>query len=175
MRPTSGSTVARGLGVLAAAALVSSPTAAADAAPASRAICTSVMTLQITPGFTMAGGLGTVTSGGQTGTLLCAGTAYGHRITGPGTLGVEETYTTDAGCLSDTSTGEVTATLPTTVGPIRIVGGLTEQRLGLLAAIDIAFPQANFTGTALIAPTEGLCLLVPLTQALVSTSGTLLG
>jgi hypothetical protein len=169
-------TTARRAAALAAAAAVAAlTTGSAVAAPATDAVCTSLMPLAITPGFTMAGGAGTTTSGGQTGTLICAGTEYGHRITGPGTLGVVEAYKTDAGCLSDSSTGQVTATLPTTGGTIRIVGALTEHRLGLVATIGIAFPQARFDGVAAIAPTDGLCLLSPLTQALVSTSGTFLG
>jgi hypothetical protein len=169
-------TTARLAATLAAiAAATTLTTGSAEAAPATDAVCTGLMTLQITPGFTMASGAGTVTSGGQTGTLICTGTEYGHRITGPGTLGVVETYTTDAGCLSDTSTGQVTASLPTSAGTIRIVGALTEHRLGLIASIDIAFPAARFSGAAVIAPTDGLCLLSPLTEALVSTSGAFLG
>jgi hypothetical protein len=99
---------------------------------------------------------------------------YGHRITGPGTFAVEETYT-QAGCLSDRSTGRVTVTIPTTAGSTHISGALTGRRLGLVEFVKIGFPNALFHGTGPVLPTLGNCLITPITRALVSISGTLRG
>jgi hypothetical protein len=150
------------------------PSGAAAAARATDAVCTNVITLYITPGFSVRPGSGTVTSGGATGTLPCAGRLYGHRITGPGTFTVEENYT-QASCLSDRSTGRVSATIPTTAGPTQISGALTGRRLGLVEIVDVAFANAPFHGTGPVLPTLGNCLITPITRALVSITGTLRG
>jgi hypothetical protein len=163
--------VAAGCALLAAALAP----AGAHAAPATDALCTAVFTAQISPGFSARPGAGTVTSGGETGTLVCTGRAYGRRITGVGTFSVEEAYTTGAACLSDKSTGQVAVTIPTAGGPIHVVGALTGRRLGLVDIVEIAFPGARFKGTALIVPTRGNCILAPLTRATVSVTGTLRG
>lgn len=152
------------------AALV--PAAGAHAAPATHAICTNAITLHITPGFSTRVTSGSVTSRGETGTLLCAGTLHGHTITGPGTFSVEETYTR-ATCLADASTGRVSATIPTTAGRTRITGALTGRRLGLVEFIEIAFPDARFHAAGPVLPTLGDCLITPITRAFVSVAGTL--
>jgi hypothetical protein len=150
------------------------PAVAGAVALATDAVCTNVITLYITPGFSVRSGSGTVTSRGETGTLPCAGRLYGHRITGPGTFAVEETYT-HATCLSDRSTGRVSATIPTTSGPAHISGALTGRRLGLVEFVEIAFANARFHGTGPVLPTLGTCLITPITRALVSITGTLRG
>jgi hypothetical protein len=147
----------------------------AEAASTTDAVCTSVFTAHITPGFSMRPGSGSVTSNGETGRLVCSGTAYGKRITGPGTFSVEETYTSGPACLTDKSSGEVRSTIPTTGGPIHIVGALTGRRLGLVEFVDIAFPRARFSGTGVVVPTRGNCLITPLTRALVSITATFRG
>jgi hypothetical protein len=163
--------VAAGCALLAAALAPAS----AHAAPASDALCTSVFTAQISPGFSARPGSGAVTSGGETGTLVCTGRVNGRRITGVGTFSVEETYTTGAACVSDKSRGQVAMTIPTTGGAIHIVGALTARRIGLVELVDIAFPGARFKGTGVVVPTRGNCFLAPLTRAAVSVTGTLRG
>ena len=148
-------------------------TADASAAPATSATCTGLMTVSLSPGFTPAAGVGTATSGGQTGEMLCLGTLDGHQITGTGTFGVKEKYTSGAACLTDTSKGQVFATFPTTGGPISITGTLQARRVGLVESIGIQFPGSQFTGVAIDVPTEGNCLTDPLTRVLVSVTGTL--
>jgi hypothetical protein len=145
--------------------------APAGAAPATDAVCTNVLTVDITPGWRLAPGPGIGSSHGETGTQVCIGTLYGHRITGPGTVGVEEHIT--GSCLSDTSAGTVSVTLPTTAGIVHLAGALQAHRLGLVQFVDIAFPDARFTGMGPGAPTRGDCLLRPITQVTVSLTGTL--
>ena len=97
---------------------------------------------------------------------------HGHTITGPGTFSVEESYT-QATCLADTSTGRVSATIPTTAGPTHISGALTGRRLGLVEFIEIEYPDARFHATGPVLPTAGDCLITPITRAFVSVPGTL--
>ncbi|MEY2515185.1 MAG: hypothetical protein QOJ89_2543, partial [bacterium] len=104
---------------------------------------------------------------------LCTGTVAGRHITGPGTVGVEET--TYANCLTDHSSGVVSVTLPTTAGPMHMSGPLTGRRLGLVEFVEIDFPQGHFSGSGPVAPTRGDCAFTPITQALVSITGTLRG
>ena len=145
----------------------------AHAATGTDAICTTAITLFLTPGFSARPGASTVTSRGEKGTLLCTGTENGHRITGPGTLGVEEI--TQASCVSDHSSGQVTASFPTVAGWTHIVGALIGHRLGLVEFVDINFPQAHFSGAGPVVPTSGDCVIAPITQALVSITGILHG
>jgi hypothetical protein len=161
--------------VLAAVLIAALSAPGAEAAPATSATCTGILTVNLTPGFTPIPNSGSGTSGGQTGTMTCLGSLDGHRITGAGTFGVQETYTTGAACLTDTSGGQVSATFPTTGGPVTIVGALHAHRMALVEFIEIAFPQSQFSGVAIIVPTQGDCLTAPLTQALVSVTGTLTG
>jgi hypothetical protein len=146
---------------------------AQPAAPATDAVCVNALTLTLSPGFSPRPASGTSTTGGETGTLVCTGTVGGRRISGPGTVGVQETYATGAACLSDSSHGEVTITLPAIGGPVHIAGALTGYRLGLVEVVDIAFPQARFHGTGPVLPLSGDCLLAPITRALVSITGIL--
>lgn len=120
----------------------------AEAAGPTDAVCTSVFTAHIAPGFSASASAGVVTSRGETGTLTCTGTAYGHRITGPGRFSVEETYTTGAACLTDCSGGQVAWTIQTADGPIHTVGALTARRLGLVEFVEVAFPQARLVASA---------------------------
>ena len=88
---------------------------------------------------------------------------------------MQEGYTTGAACLTDVSSGQVSATFPTTGGPVTIVGALHARRLALTEFIEIAFPQIQFSGVAIDIPTQGDCLTAPLTQALATVTGTMIG
>jgi hypothetical protein len=161
--------------VLAGLLIAVAATADASAAPPTSATCTGLITVSLSPGFTPTAGVGTGTSGGQTGKMVCLGTLDGHQITGPGTFSAEENYTSGAACLTDTSNGQVSATFPTTDGPISITGALQARRVGLVESIGIQFPGSQFGGGAIDVPTDGNCLIGPLTRVLVSVTGTLAG
>jgi len=171
--PITSTIVKRRFLVLAGLLIAVLATADASAAPATSATCTGLMPVSLSPGFTPAPGVGTGTSGGQTGTMTCLGTLDGHQITGLGSFGAQETYTTGGACLTDTSSGQVSATFPTTGGPVTIVGSLSARRLALIESIEIDFPQSHFSGMAIVVPTDGNCLLSPLRHALVSVTGSL--
>ena len=173
--PTSSTRVRCLSAVLAGLLIAVFATAAAEAAPATSATCTGLLTINFTPGVTTIPGSGSATSDGQTGTMTCLGTLDGHRITGLGSFGAQETYTAGGACLTDRSSGQVAAILPTTGGPVTIVGTLSAHRLALIESIEIDFPQSHFSGTAIDVPTDGTCLLSPLRQVLVSVTGFLSG
>lgn len=163
------------IAVLAGLLIAAFPAADAQATPATSATCTGLLTVNFTPGLTAIPGSGSATSSGQTGTMTCLGRLNGHRITGSGSFGAQETYTTGPACLTDTSVGTVSATFPTAGGPISIVGALLARRSALVESIEVDFPQSHFSGLAIDLPTIGTCLLSPLQQVLVSVTGSLSG
>ena len=81
-----------GAALAAATACALLATASAQAAGATSAVCTPRISVTISPGFSLAPSSGTLTSHGQRGTLICTGKVGGHRVTGPGTVGLDETY-----------------------------------------------------------------------------------
>lgn len=172
--PITSTTIAR-LAIAGTLLLGAGGAATAEAAPATSAVCTGLITLHISPGFDLRPGAGVVGSGGETGTVRCAGTLEGRLITGRGTFSVEETYASGGGCLSDRSSGTVSTTLPTTGGPLHLVGALTARRIGLVEFIDIEFPRARFSATGVVVPVVGTCATTPLTRALLSVTGVLSG
>jgi len=163
------------LGGLATLALVALPaTGSAQAAATTSAACTGQLTLTIAPGFSVTPSSGTLTSHGQTGTITCTGSIDGQRVTGPGTVGLDETYAR-GDCLAHVGTGTVTATIPTTGGAKHLVGAATSRRTGLALSAEVRFPGARFSGVGLAGPLQGSCLLTPMRQALITVTGTLIG
>ena len=163
------------LGGLATLAFVALPaTGSAQAAARTSAACTGQLTLTIAPGFSVTPSAGTLTSHGQTGTLTCIGTIDGQRVTGPGTVGLDETYAR-GDCLSHVGTGTATITVPTTAGPKHLAGAATSRRIGLALSAEVRFPSARFSGVGLAVPLQGSCLLTPMRQALITVTGTLIG
>jgi membrane protein implicated in regulation of membrane protease activity len=159
--------------VLAALAVVAlSATGSAQAAATTFATCTSQFTVTITPGFSLTPSAGTITSHGETGTVVCTGTIDGQRVTGPGTIGIDETYAR-GDCLSHVGVGTATITVPTTAGPKHLAGAATSRRTGVALSAEVEFPGAQFSGIGLAAPLQGRCLLTPMRQALLTVTGTL--
>jgi len=160
-------------GVLATLACVALPaTASAQAAATTSAQCTGQLKLSITPGFGLAPGSGTLTSHGESGIITCIGTIAGHRVTGPGTVGLDESYAR-GDCLSHVGTGTATLTVPTTAGPVLMAGAATSRRTGLALHAEVEFPGARFDGAGLAIPLQGSCLISPMRQALITVSGRL--
>lgn len=155
--------------VAAAAPIVAGP---AHAASPTSAVCSERITATFSPGFTMTRASGTGTSGGEKGSLSCTGTVNGHRVTGFGSVGFDETYS-DANCTSDRSAGTVSVTIPTMAGPQHLVGALTARRTALALLLEIDFPQAHYSGTGIVIPTLGNCLLTPLRRAVLLMTGSL--
>lgn len=159
-------------GIVTLAAAVLGGTASAQAAGETSAVCAPTMSLTITPGFSPESGSGTLTSDGETGSLICTGTLRGHHITSPGSVGLDEAYT-GADCLGHVGTGTATVTLPTTGGVIHMSGAATSHRTALAVVAEVDFPDASFNGVGVAIPTHGTCLLTPLRQATISLSGLL--
>ena len=167
----------RRLGIAAAAAIAAAGPLAAAPAQANggtSATCTNLLTVAISPGFSLTKSSGTITSGGETGSIVCIGTIDGASVTGPGSIGLAETYS-GGDCLAHVGTGIASVTLPTTAGPKHMAGAAISRRTGLLLSAEVDFPNAHFSGLGLATPTQGTCALSPMRQALLSVSGTLSG
>ncbi|MDQ3678372.1 MAG: hypothetical protein M3401_16500 [Actinomycetota bacterium] len=164
--------IAGALAALATVALLAA--APAHAADATSALCTNRFTITITPGFSMTPTSGTVTTHGQTGSITCVGEIDGHRVTGPGTMGIDETYT-HVTCLSSVISGTIRISVPTTAGIKHMVGALTVKRTALVVQPEARFPRARFSGIGIVVPTQGNCFVTPLRQALLSVTGSLTG
>ena len=160
------------LGAVTAVALLGA--ASAQAAGSSSAVCVSRIPLTISPGFSPTTGSGTLTSGGERGSITCIGRIGGHRVTGRGSVALDETYTRGS-CLSHVGTGTVRVTIPTTAGVVRMVGSATSRRTALGLRAEARFPGGRFSGIGVAIPTEGNCLLTPLRRALITVTGSLAG
>lgn len=148
-------------------------TSPAHAVGATSAICTNLFTITIDPGWSMTPTSGTVTSK-KTGSVTCVGKIAGHRVTGPGTMGIEENYT-NVICPSSILTGTIWMRIPTTAGLQRMDGTLRVRRIGLIVQPEAQFPNGHFSGIGIAIPTQGTCFLTPLRQARLSVTGTLSG
>jgi hypothetical protein len=149
-------------------------TGSAHAAGTTAAVCTPQFTLAITPGFSLTPSSGSLTTHGETGTLTCAGTIDGERVTGPGTVSLDETYAR-GDCLSHVGIGTARVTIPTTGGAKHMIGDATSHRTGLALSAEVRFPGASFSGLGVAIPTKGDCALTPLREALITVTGTLSG
>ena len=145
----------------------------AHATGATDAVCTERFNVTITPGFGLTPSSGTVSTGGETGSVSCVGKLDGHRITGNGSIGFDEQYT--GNCTSDASTGTLRATIPTTAGRQQLVGTFTQRRTALVFTVDVRFPSSRYHGIGVVIPTQGTCLLTPLRQAALLVTGPLRG
>ena len=165
----------RTLGVLAALApAVLFAAAPAQAARSTSAVCLVRFTATITPGFSLTPGPGTFTTGGETGSMSCIGKIGGDRVTGRGSVGVDETYT-GGSCTSHVGTGTVSITIPTTAGVKHVVGDLTVRRTALVVRPEVRFPNARFSSIGVSIPRQGNCVATPLQKALVVLAGVLSG
>lgn len=128
--------------------------------------CTFSYDPEVSPGLTTEASSGKVSSHGETGSAQCDGPVNGHAPTGPGTFGFEGTYA-GVTCLSGgDGKGSVLLTVPTAAGPQRVK-----------EPIDYQFGPAHgdppgvggwvgrrTTGRFVVLPTEGDCVLAPVTR-----------
>lgn len=144
--------------------------ASAHAAGTTSAVCTNLFSVTITPGFSMTPTSGTLTTNGETGSIICVGQIDGHPVTGPGTIGIHENYT-NVTCPSSV----ISVTIPTTAGAKHMDGSLTVQRTLLAVQPEAQFPNAHFSGVSVIVPMQGDCFVTPLRKSLLSVTGSLTG
>jgi hypothetical protein len=146
--------------------------APARAAGATSAVCSNDFTATVTPGFSMVRSAGTIATRGETGLLVCVGTIDGHRITGPGTMGIRYAYSRGT-CVAHVGSGTVSFSIPTTAGTKHMTGALTVRRIALVIHAEARFPTARFSGIGHPIPTQGTCLTTPLRLFLVTVNGVL--
>jgi hypothetical protein len=161
------------LGALATLTLALGATAPAQAASATSAVCISQFTATFTPGFSPTAGPGTASTNGETGSFSCIGKIGGDRVTGPGSIGVEESYTGE--CLSHRGTGTVRIIVPTTGGTKDMTGTLTVRRTGLVVRPAVQFSGVRFRGIGVALPAEGDCFVTPLKRGQILLVGVMRG
>jgi hypothetical protein len=152
--------------------------APAQAQSDTSAVCTVTFpVVSITPPFypfVLSPGSGTVSSGGQTGTVRCVGAIGGDRVTGPGTGGITYAYSNGT-CVAHVGLGTATWMIPTEAGPTHLTGTLSVRRtaLSVLAEVHFAHARADLAGA--LVPLEGDCVLTPLRKVTVTAAGLLVG
>ena len=157
---------------LAAGALLG--TSSAQASGTTSAVCSPQLSVTISPGFRVVASSGTISSGGETGSIVCAGEIDGHAVTGPGTVGLDETYA-NGDCVSHVGVGTVRVSIPTTAGVVHLVGAATSRRTALALVAEAQFPGASYSGAGVALPTQGDCILTPMRRALLTVTGLLRG
>lgn len=148
--------------------------APAQAAGATSAVCVNRIAATFTPGLRVTPSSGAVTTNGETGSMTCVGKIGGHRITGPGSFGVDYTYT-GATCVSHVGSGTAQITLPTTAGIKHMVGTFTNRRIALIIRPEARFPGVRLTAIGVAIPTQGNCFVTPLTRVLALVTSYLTG
>jgi hypothetical protein len=164
--------IAVALAALASASLLAA--SPAHAAGATSAVCVGRIAATFTPGLRVTPSSGAVTTNGETGSITCVGKIGGHRVTGPGSFGVDYTYA-GATCAAHAGSGTARITLPTTGGTSHMVGAFTNRRVGLVIRPEARFPGARFSGIGVAIPTHGTCFVTPLTRVAVSVTASLTG
>jgi len=115
----------------------------------------------------------TFNSRGETGSIECTGTIYGHTVTGPGSFGFDGTLT-DSSCLSHQGSGTSYFTIPTDVGPVRVSGGaFTITGVGVFGTVHAIHEGVHFTGSYRLMPVNGNCVTEPVTEGRVSMNGSI--
>ena len=154
--------------VLTIAALLTVP-ATPGQASGSSAVCSFEFHVSFTPGLTLTWTNTHFSTGGQTGSILCLGTANGQELMGSGAIGVDGVG--PANCAADTPTLRLSLTLPTAGGaPTSVTGQMKATRIGLV----ITFAGDVFSATALGVPDPGACLaLDPIRGGTVTGQGNL--
>lgn len=131
--------------------------------------------VSITPAYrplVLSPGTGTVSSGGQTGTVRCLGEIGGDRVTGPGAAGIVYAYSNGT-CIAHVGSGIATWSIPTEAGLKQLTGTLSVRRIGLGVLAEVRFPDARADLVGALVPLEGDCVLTPLSKVLVTVAGPL--
>jgi hypothetical protein len=135
--------------------------------------CRVNFTANFSPGLSMVPSSGSVTSGGEAGTINCEGEINGQRVTAGGPFGFDGRFGTGLlgtgqgdTCLGGSGTGTYTATVQTTGGPVRFSEAITFTYVSttLTAGGEGEVKGPNTTGTFTYRPTAGDCVGTPITQ-----------
>jgi len=152
---------------LAVAALLLVPIGWMAASPAHAqggAACTFTATFRVLPGYSMSPSSGTLTTGGETGVVTCAGLVFGQEVLGPGTFGFVGQYGMDPGggdtCEGGAGRGLFSFHIPTSLGIVHADIQFTESFVGNVGQFFGSGP-AEVTCLYQFHPTEGDCYTTP--------------
>jgi hypothetical protein len=130
--------------------------------------CFFELTMSLNPGLTVTPGTGTLSTGGETGSISCYGPVRGALPAGVGTMGVDGRYGMAGGdsCAGGVASGRGAFTVPTASGPKRIEGPFVvnyySTGVGYFTAVTDD-GTVNFSGTVEFSPVVGDCLNSPMT------------
>lgn len=154
--------------------------AQAEEGVGSAAQCFFEFTLTLNPGLTATPSTGTLSTGGETGSIACYGPVRGAMPSGVGTMGVEGTYGVAGGdsCAGGVASGTGAFTVPTPAGPKRMEGPFVVNYYSsgvgyFTAAVDGG--TSNFSGAVEFSPVAGDCINSPMTTIRVVGQGTASG
>jgi len=133
------------------------------------ATCSATLSVRTSPGLTLFSGSDAVTTGGETGSIICVGTFNGHGVTGPGSIGLMGTIV--GTCLADSGSGTYSFTIATDAGPMHFAGTFKESSVGPIGPVEAFLPGAHYRGIEVFVPTHGDCVTTPATEILLSTTG----
>ena len=167
--------IAGSVAAVAAVALLAA--APAQAGSDTSGVCTVTFPhASITPPFmpfVLTPASGTVTSGGQTGSVRCVGRIGGARITGPGKGGIVYAYSNGT-CVSHVGAGTATWSIPTEAGA-KTIGNAVGPAHRAERPRRGALPGCRRRSCGLLVPLQGDCVLTPLSKVSVVVAGTLAG
>lgn len=158
-------------------ALPAPPAVAAGPSGPVQARCSFSYSPAISPGVGLTTDSGTVSSGGESGTVDCVGSLDGAEITGPGTWGFEGKLS-EANCVEGgKGTGRILMTVPTAAGN-RHFEEFIEFAFGPVGAYPPLVGDwvgDRTSGVFVVAPAEGDCVTAKVTKVDASGRVTLHG
>ena len=117
--------------------------------------------------------------GGPTGSITCVGAIYGQTIVGPGTFGVDDSYGPGplggATCPQSAGSGYAFYAAPTTGGTVQVKAEFAYTAVGLAGTLVDKAGTAQLSGSFVFIPTQGDCVLTPVTAVTVTGSFILSG
>ena len=141
-------------------------------------VCTYEFDTVLSPGISMTPTKGTWDTG-ETGTITCKGTVRGQHPTGAGRFKATATYGSSSpggdSCLGGAGMATYSFTLPTSEGSVTVEDTLNYTFGTVPGALGVPgtgrWNGTVSSGSVVFLPTEGTCVLTPMTKAHVSGSG----
>jgi hypothetical protein len=128
------------------------------------AVCSFAANFRVLPGWSQAPSKGTLSTGGETGSVDCVGVILGQEVLGVGTFGFTGEYGTGpAGgdtCSDGEGRGLYTMHIPTSLGVIHVQGSFSEDFVGNAGQFFGSGP-AELICLFQFRPTEGDCVTTP--------------
>jgi hypothetical protein len=159
-----------GIALLTGGGIVALPSAASAQGDLA---CRVSFRVNFSPGVSLVPSSGTLTTGGETGTINCEGEINGQRVIAGGPFSFDGRYGsgllgTGLGdtCLGGSGTGTYRATVQTMGGPVRFSEAVsfTYTSTGLMTGGQGEVRGPNTIGTFGFRPTAGDCVGAPVTQ-----------